>query len=148
MHREAAYCFLTTLALTSALVIPSPDDIIIRTAPKLDNIIIRTPKPDVFSDTEINIRGTRVVNPNAVSFTTCSSDTTAINSHNINVALLGICGGIAGTIEQCGGSPTTTTGSSGDALFTLTAATQGQTIDITKGRWEACVAASVSGVES
>jgi len=107
-----------------------------------DDVTIR--ERSDFKKVEISIRGTRVVNPNAVSFTTCSSDTTAIVSHDINVAQLAICDGIAGTIEQCGGSPTTTTGSSGTALFTLTAATEGQTIDITKGRWEGCVAAAIA----
>lgn len=63
-------------------------------------------------------------------------------SHDINVALLSICGGIAGAIEQCGGSPASTTGASGTAKFTLEAATSGQTIDITKGRWEGCVRAA------
>jgi hypothetical protein len=62
--------------------------------------------------------------------------------HDINVALLSICGGISGTIEQCGGEPTTTTGESGTAKFTLNAATVGQTIDVTKGRWEGCVRAA------
>jgi hypothetical protein len=56
------------------------------------------------------------------------------------VALLSICGGIAGTIEQCRGNPTSTTGSSGDAIFSLKAVSG--TIDITKGRWEGCVAAA------
>jgi hypothetical protein len=65
-----------------------------------------------------------------------------LNSHDINVALLQICGGIAGTVEQCGGQPTSTSGASGDAKFTLNAATKGQTIDITKGRWEGCVRAA------
>lgn len=68
--------------------------------------------------------------------------TRTLVSHDINVALLSICGGIAGTIEQCGGAPTSTTGESGTAKFALTAATSGQTIDITKGRWEGCVRAA------
>lgn len=118
-------------------------DVIIRE----DDITIS--KPSAFISTpDIGIRGTRVVNPDAVSFTTCSCNTTAIVSHDINVAILAICGGIAGTIEQCGGSPITTTGSSGTALLTLTAATEGQTIDITKGRWEGCVAAAVGLLQS
>jgi hypothetical protein len=62
--------------------------------------------------------------------------------HDINVALLSICGGISGAIEQCGGNPTSTTGVSGTASFALQAATQGQTIDVTKGRWEGCVRAA------
>jgi len=84
--------------------------------------------------------GNRIVNPAAVEDTVCISPGTAILSHDINVALLSICGGIQGKIQQCGGSPAKTTGSSGTAHFTLVA-TKG-VIDITKGRWEACVAAA------
>ena len=103
--------------------------------------------------------GNRIVNPAAVEDTVCTSPGTAILSHDINVcgrkiylqshrnkliskqvALLSICGGIQGKIQQCGGSPADTTGSSGTARFTLVA-TKGF-IDITKGRWEGCVAAA------
>lgn len=63
-------------------------------------------------------------------------------SHDINVAVLSICGGIAGTIEKCGGAPTSTTGASGTAKFTLTATVAGATINISKGRWEQCVRAA------
>ncbi|PQE04881.1 hypothetical protein CJF30_00004671 [Rutstroemia sp. NJR-2017a BBW] len=99
------------------------------------------------------------VNPNAVTGTTCDDPSTYVQrlqttnqqlltytstlvSHDINVALLGICGGIAGTIQQCGGEPESTTGQSGTALLKLNAATAGQTIDITKGRWEGCMRAA------
>ncbi|KAF7952337.1 uncharacterized protein EAE97_001834 [Botrytis byssoidea] len=82
------------------------------------------------------------VNPDAVTGTTCTDPSTTLVSHDINVALLGICGGIAGTIQQCGGEPTSTTGESGTALLKLNAATSGQTIDITKGRWEGCMRAA------
>ncbi|KAF7908396.1 uncharacterized protein EAF01_004151 [Botrytis porri] len=82
------------------------------------------------------------VNPDAVAGTTCTDPSTTLVSHDINVALLGICGGIAGTIQQCGGEPTSTTGESGTALLKLNAATSGQTIDITKGRWEGCMRAA------
>jgi hypothetical protein len=81
------------------------------------------------------------VNPAAITGTTCTDKSTLVD-HDINVALLSICGSIAGTIEQCAGNPTTTTGASGTAKFVLTAATSGQTIDITKGRWEGCVRAA------
>ncbi|KAF7954472.1 hypothetical protein EAE96_005593 [Botrytis aclada] len=81
------------------------------------------------------------VNPDAVTGTTCTDPSTTLVSHDINVALLGICGSIAGTIQQCGGEPTSTTGESGTALLRLNAATSGQTIDITKGRWEGCMRA-------
>jgi hypothetical protein len=81
-----------------------------------------------------------VVNPAAVTGTTCTSPGTSLVDHDINVALLSICGGISGTIEQCQGSPTTTTGAFGDATFTLKA--QSGTIDISKGRWEGCVRAA------
>ncbi|KAK0118215.1 hypothetical protein ONS95_012519 [Cadophora gregata] len=97
------------------------------------------------------------VNPAAIKGTNCTDKTkyayqysNSINanavrtlvSHDINVALLQICGGIAGKIEQCAGDPTTTTGASGTAKFTLTVATAGQVINITKGRWEGCVRAA------
>ncbi|PMD47445.1 hypothetical protein L207DRAFT_449160 [Hyaloscypha variabilis F] len=82
------------------------------------------------------------VNPAAITGTTCTDKSTTLVDHDINVALLSICGSIAGTIEQCAGNPTTTTGASGTAKFVLTAATSGQTIDITKGRWEGCVRAA------
>ncbi|PON23706.1 hypothetical protein TGAM01_v207353 [Trichoderma gamsii] len=49
------------------------------------------------------------VNPEAITSTTCTAKKVTINSHDINVALLSICGGIAGTIEQCQGNPTNTT---------------------------------------
>lgn len=57
-----------------------------------------------------------------------------IDEHNKNVALLQICGGIAGSIQKCGGSPTSTTGQSGDAKFTLNPTDSGATINISKGR--------------
>lgn len=62
-----------------------------------------------------------------------------INTHDKNVALLAICGGIAGTIQKCQGNPTSTTGASGDAKFTLTPTVAGATINISKGRWEQCI---------
>jgi len=124
--------FSATSAIALALPISPSSDIIIRTDFD-DSTIIRD---------SISERGTRVVNPAAVTGTTCTSPGTSIVDHDINVALLSICGGISGSIEQCGGFPTSTTGSSGTALFTLNAATAGQTIDITKGRWEGCVAAA------
>ncbi|KAI3391121.1 hypothetical protein diail_7930 [Diaporthe ilicicola] len=69
----------------------------------------------------------------------CTDKAANINEHNKNVALLQICGGIAGTIEKCGGNPTNTTGQSGDAKFTLTPTVSGATINISKGRWEQCI---------
>ncbi|RDW89660.1 hypothetical protein BP6252_01692 [Coleophoma cylindrospora] len=87
-------------------------------------------------------RGSAAVDPNAVTGTKCTSPSTKLVSHDINVALLSICGSIAGTIQQCAGSPTSTTGKSGTASFALKAVTAGTTIDITKGRWEHCVAAA------
>ncbi|POS70201.1 hypothetical protein DHEL01_v211406 [Diaporthe helianthi] len=69
----------------------------------------------------------------------CTDRQANIDEHNKNVALLQICGGIAGSIEKCGGSPTSTTGQSGDAKFTLTPTDSGATINISKGRWEQCI---------
>ncbi|KIW24220.1 uncharacterized protein PV07_09948 [Cladophialophora immunda] len=84
------------------------------------------------------------VNPEAVTGTTCIDPTAVLNTHDTNVAILSICGGIAGSIEFCGGDPSTTVGASGTSKFTLTAvnAAQGATINVSKGRWEGCVRAA------
>ncbi|CZR62211.1 uncharacterized protein PAC_12108 [Phialocephala subalpina] len=110
---------LTTLLAACVAAAPSP------------NKVARAPAP---ANTNVN--------PASITGTTCTDKSTTLVSHDINVALLSICGSIAGTIEQCAGNPTTTTGTSGTAKFVLTAATNGQTIDITKGRWEGCVRAA------
>ncbi|KAI1791818.1 hypothetical protein LXA43DRAFT_378562 [Ganoderma leucocontextum] len=70
-----------------------------------------------------------------VSNVVCTSKT-ALDFHTSNVALLQICGGIAGTIEKCEGAPTSTVGQSGNVRFTITPAVKGDVIDISKGRWE------------
>ncbi|KAI2467213.1 hypothetical protein F4781DRAFT_321873 [Annulohypoxylon bovei var. microspora] len=88
------------------------------------------------------LRASTAVNSAAVSDVTCIDKDTNIVFHDQNVAELAICGGIAGTIQKCGGSPQTTTGTSGSAEFTLKAATSGATINISKGRWEQCVRAA------
>ncbi|EEA25636.1 hypothetical protein TMatcc_006131 [Talaromyces marneffei ATCC 18224] len=82
------------------------------------------------------------VNPNAITNTTCTAPGVTLNSHNINVAILSICGGISGKIQQCQGQPTTTTGASGDAKLNLQVETKGTKIIITKGRWEGCMRAA------
>ncbi|KAH8113910.1 hypothetical protein DFH11DRAFT_1598164 [Phellopilus nigrolimitatus] len=70
-----------------------------------------------------------------VSNVKCTSST-ALDSHTVNVALLQICGGISGAIEQCEGAPASTTGVSGNVQFSVTPAQAGATINISKGRWE------------
>lgn len=55
---------------------------------------------------------------------------------------MGICGGIAGKITKCGGAPPSTTGVSGTAKFTVNTATNGGTINVSKGRWEQCIRAA------
>jgi hypothetical protein len=65
-----------------------------------------------------------------------------IDFHDFNVAQLGICGGIAGSIQKCGGNPSTTIGQSGTAKFSLRTTSPGATINISKGRWEQCVKAA------
>lgn len=59
-----------------------------------------------------------------------------LDFHTVNVALLQICGGIAGSIEKCEGAPTSTTGVSGNVQFSITPVQKGATINISKGRWE------------
>ncbi len=60
----------------------------------------------------------------------------ALDFHTSNVALLQICGGIAGTIQKCQGAPTSTVGQSGNVRFTITPVVKGDVINISKGRWE------------
>ncbi|KAK0618337.1 hypothetical protein B0T17DRAFT_509881 [Bombardia bombarda] len=84
----------------------------------------------------LRMRASTTVDPSAV---------TGVNNivfHDLNVAELGICGGIAGKITKCGGAPATTTGQSGTALFKLNAVNSGATINISKGRWEQCIRAA------
>ncbi|KAG4443690.1 hypothetical protein IFR05_000779 [Cadophora sp. M221] len=113
----------------------------------------------------LQMRASTSVNPNAVLDTKCIDTSANIVFHelwhllhlrllqdrqpnmmlthnNANVALLGICGGIAGAITKCGGAPSSTTGSSGTALFKLNAVDSGATINVSKGRWEGCVRAA------
>ncbi|CAG8973394.1 hypothetical protein HYALB_00000157 [Hymenoscyphus albidus] len=70
------------------------------------------------------------------------SGTTKIDEHDMNVAVLSICGGIAKPKTQCEGNPKSTTGASGTAKFQLDATAAGSTINISKGRWEHCVDAA------
>jgi len=79
-----------------------------------------------------------------ISYTFTYSPNSNIVFHDQNVAELAICGGIAGSIEFCQGNPTSTTGSSGTALFALNPTTAGATINISKGRWEGCVRAAIA----
>ncbi|KAI8635341.1 hypothetical protein F5Y19DRAFT_407411 [Xylariaceae sp. FL1651] len=88
------------------------------------------------------MRASTTVNPSAVTDVTCIDSKVNIVFHDQNVAELGICGGIAGSITKCGGAPESTVGESGSAKFTLKAATSGATISISKGRWEQCIRAA------
>ncbi|KAI0077904.1 hypothetical protein K474DRAFT_1578184, partial [Panus rudis PR-1116 ss-1] len=71
----------------------------------------------------------------AVSNVVCS-DEAPLDFHTTNVALLQICGGIAGSIQKCQGNPKTTTGTSGNVQFTITPVDPNATINVSKGRWE------------
>ncbi|PCH44168.1 hypothetical protein WOLCODRAFT_104697 [Wolfiporia cocos MD-104 SS10] len=71
-----------------------------------------------------------------VSNVVCTNPDVTLDTHDTDVALLQICGGIAGSIEFCQGNPTTTTGTFGNSSFTITPAESGATITISKGRWE------------
>ncbi|KAF2263923.1 hypothetical protein CC78DRAFT_517855 [Lojkania enalia] len=84
----------------------------------------------------------QIVSGNEVTGTTCLDTSIAFDFHDTNVAILGICGGIAGSIQKCSGNPTSTTGQSGTSLFTLDVTDAGSTINISKGRWERCVKAA------
>lgn len=85
---------------------------------------------------------TAYVVPSARSFIPSLTSFRKLDTHSTNVAILSICGGIAGSIEFCGGNPATTTGQSGTSLFTLNPTDAGATINISKGRWERCIKAA------
>ncbi|EXJ95655.1 hypothetical protein A1O1_00777 [Capronia coronata CBS 617.96] len=93
---------------------------------------------DVRSPVQPRSPANTVVNPDAITGTTCDDPNVSLVTHDTNVALLSICGGIAGAIQFCGGDPSTTVGASGTSKFTLTAvnAGNGATINVSKGRWE------------
>lgn len=64
--------------------------------------------------------------------------------HDQNVAQLSICGGIAGSVTKCQGSPPSTVGHSGSAKFELSPVHAGAAVNISKDRWEQCVRAARS----
>ncbi|ORY09898.1 hypothetical protein BCR34DRAFT_362863 [Clohesyomyces aquaticus] len=84
----------------------------------------------------------QIVSGAEVTGTTCLDKTAALDTHSTNVAILSICGGIAGSIQKCGGAPASTIGQSGTSKFELKALQAGATINISKGRWERCVKAA------
>ncbi|KAK1754874.1 hypothetical protein QBC47DRAFT_203032 [Echria macrotheca] len=91
----------------------------------------------------LKMRQKTLLNPNAVTDIHCIDRTAHIVFHDQNVAELSICGGMAGSSNTpCAGSPATTEGKSGSALFTLTALEGGAGIVLTKEAWEACVRAA------
>ncbi|KAJ3310422.1 hypothetical protein HDV04_005002 [Boothiomyces sp. JEL0838] len=88
------------------------------------------------------VPGKRVLDPNAAKNVVCTDKATKLNGHQINVAILSICGGIAGKIQKCQGNPASSTGISGDAKFEIKPVNAGATINVSKGRWEAGVFAA------
>ncbi|RDW78122.1 hypothetical protein BP5796_05974 [Coleophoma crateriformis] len=108
--------------------------------------ILAFPSPRVGQDhlEVLRMRASTRINPTAVTDTVCDDPDANIVFHDQNVAELAICGGISGSITKCAGAPTLTTGSSGSAKFTLSALNSGATINLTKGRWEACVRAAAA----
>ncbi|KAJ7683708.1 hypothetical protein B0H17DRAFT_30087 [Mycena rosella] len=72
----------------------------------------------------------------ALNVAQCTSPATKLVTHDCNVALLGLGGGIAGTIEFLRVNAASTTAVSGTCRVTATAVNGGTTIDISKGRLE------------
>ncbi|KAF6831205.1 hypothetical protein CPLU01_06903 [Colletotrichum plurivorum] len=108
----------------------------------LSGFAVALPHPADFPEVGLEARASKSVNPNAVTGTTCTNKNAKVVEHDANVALLGICGGIQGSIQKCGGAPKSTTGQSGTAKFTLNPTVAGATINVSKGRWEGCVRAA------
>ncbi|KAL2917619.1 hypothetical protein HK105_202905 [Polyrhizophydium stewartii] len=67
----------------------------------------------------------------------CASPAVKLNSHDCNVALLSLGGGIAGKIQFLRVAGTRTTGTSGSCQLVATAVDGGTSISISKGRLEA-----------
>ncbi|KAF1837921.1 hypothetical protein BDW02DRAFT_565423 [Decorospora gaudefroyi] len=84
----------------------------------------------------------QIVSGAEVTGTTCIDQNLKLDSHDTNVAILSICGGIAGAITKCQGNPTSTTGQSGTSRFELNPVNAGATLNVSKGRWERCVKAA------
>ncbi|KAJ7759324.1 hypothetical protein DFH07DRAFT_1060192 [Mycena maculata] len=72
----------------------------------------------------------------ALNVATCTDPAAQFLTHDCDVALLGLGGGIAGTIEFLRVSASSTTAVSGTCRVTATAVNGGTTIDISKGRLE------------
>ncbi|KAJ7153598.1 hypothetical protein C8R46DRAFT_1191410 [Mycena filopes] len=72
----------------------------------------------------------------ALNVAKCTSPATKLVTHDCNVALLGLGGGIAGAIEFLRVNAASTTAASGTCRVTATAVDGGTTIDISKGRLE------------
>ncbi|KAJ7471397.1 hypothetical protein B0H11DRAFT_2039804 [Mycena galericulata] len=72
----------------------------------------------------------------ALNVATCTDPSTQFLTHDCDVALLGLGGGIAGTIEFLRVNAASTTAVSGTCRVTATAVNGGTTIDISKGRLE------------
>ncbi|KAI8804404.1 hypothetical protein BJ742DRAFT_776257 [Cladochytrium replicatum] len=84
------------------------------------------------------------IDPGTIRNLKCGNKATKIANKDINRAILGICGSIAGKIQKCQGNPRSTTGVHGTARFNLVADQAGNTINVSKGRWERCIATSRS----
>ncbi|OHE99677.1 hypothetical protein CORC01_05035 [Colletotrichum orchidophilum] len=92
----------------------------------LSGLSAALPKPILQANNDaLESRASKDVNPAAVTGTTCTDKNIKIDTHDMNVATLAICGGIAGSIQKCGGAPKSTTGVSGTAKFTLNPTTSG-----------------------
>ncbi|KAJ7755519.1 hypothetical protein B0H16DRAFT_1453484 [Mycena metata] len=72
----------------------------------------------------------------ALNVATCTDPAKKLVTHDCDVALLGLGGGIAGAIEFLRVNAASTTAVSGTCRVTATAVNGGTTIDISKGRLE------------
>jgi len=87
----------------------------------------------------LRMRASTILNPRAAVDIQCLDPSVYVVSHDQNVAELAICNGIAGARQRCEGQHYSTTGSSGTAMFILNPTTPGAIINISKGRWDACI---------
>ncbi|KAK3310548.1 uncharacterized protein B0T15DRAFT_41644 [Chaetomium strumarium] len=91
----------------------------------------------------VSLRRQTPITRNVVQDVVCLDSSVNFIEYDEHAAMLGICGGIAGSsVGSCRGSPATTTGRSGKAQFTARATQKGATISISKDSWAACVGAA------
>ncbi|KAK5990925.1 hypothetical protein PT974_09200 [Cladobotryum mycophilum] len=129
--------FQTLVVLLSSVAVATA------VAPALPEVPVMPRIPSFSKHIEVlRARSLSNVDAGAVIEATCLDPTQEIILHDETAAQLSICGSLAGSIQQCEGSPTETLGEHGTARFALSAVEEGATINLSKNQWIQCVHAA------